>query len=178
MMEIFKTASTHAKLRMVAALSMLILGFIGVIVTDITRDGAWQYWRFICIIYAFMSIVLNWHYKQKGWKTSVLTIWHEIAHWTGLIAAIFVVSYFVSIGLISRFDASMLTLLLLALATYLAGIYIETTLIFVGVLLGFFAMGIAFTAEYLYGILLPLTVVVGGLLIAFIHHAHKKMTKL
>lgn len=168
---------TYTQLRIIAALVMLILGFIGVIVTDLIKDGAWTYWQFLCAVYAVMSLVLSWHVKRKGWKTTVLTIWHELAHWAGLIGAIFVVSYFVGIGLVSRFIASLLTLLLLSLATYLAGIYIETTLIFVGAILGIFALGIAFTAVYLYSILLPLTIVAAVILVVFIKKMHQSRDK-
>lgn len=166
------------KLRIIAALVMLALGFLGVIVTDIKKDGAWDYWRFLSVVYALISLVLSWHLKKKGVKTTLLTVWHEIAHWLGLIAAIFICSYFVSIGLIGRFEASLLTLLLLALTTYLAGIYIESSLILIGIILGGFAAGIAFLDEYLYNILLPLTIVVGILLVVLVHHAHKKLTKM
>ncbi len=66
---------------------------------------------------------LSWHVKKKGWRTTLVTLWHEAAHWAGLIASIFIAAYFVRIGMIGRFEASLLTLLLLALATYLAGVY-------------------------------------------------------
>lgn len=163
------------KLRMLVGLLMLALGFIGVVVTDIKKDGAWEYWRVLAVIFALLSLGLSWHLKKQGWKTTILTIWHEIAHWAGLIGAIWIASYLVHIGLIGRFEASLLTLLLLALTTFLAGIYIEPTFIFVGLLLGGFAISIGFIDTYLYNILLPATLVTAILLIAFLHHAHKKL---
>jgi hypothetical protein len=173
-MEIPKAPMTYTQLRVISALIMIILGFIGVIITDIAKGGAWKYWEFLCVVYALISLLLSWHVKRRKWKTSVLTIWHELAHWMGLIGALFIVSYFVEIGLVSRFIASLLALLLLTLATYLAGVYIETTLIFVSVILGIFALGIAFTAQSLYTILLPLTITVAGILVVYIYRAHKK----
>lgn len=173
-MEVHKAPITYTQLRIIAALAMIILGFIGVIITDIVKNGAWTYWQLLCIVYALISLLLSWHVKRKGWKTSVLTIWHELAHWTGLIGSVFIVSYFVEIGLVSRFIASLLSLLLLTLATYLAGVYIETTLIFVGVILGIFALGIAFTTQYIYSILLPLIIVAAIILVVYIYHVHKK----
>jgi hypothetical protein len=167
---------TYTQLRIVAALVLIIFGFIGVIITDVIKDGAWKYWQFLCIIYALISLLLSWQVKRKRWKTSLLTVWHELAHWAGLIGAIFIVSYFVKIGLVSRFIASLLSLILLTLTTYLAGIYIETTLIFVSIVLAIFALGIAFSAHYLYSILLPLTILTVVLLIVFIYHARKKHT--
>ena len=169
--------SAPLKLRLVIALVMLVLGFIGVIITDISKTGAWNYWRFLAVVYAVLSLVLSWHLKRKEWKTPLITIWHEIAHWVGLIGAIFVSSYFVQIGLIGRFEASVMILLLLALATFLAGIYIESTLIFIGIILGIFALGIAFLDAYFYNILLPFALVAIVVYVVFIRHAHKKMSK-
>lgn len=167
--------SAPLKLRLVIALVMLVLGFIGVIITDISKTGAWNYWRFLAVVYAVLSLCLSWHLKRKGWRTTLITVWHEIAHWAGLIGAIFVSSYFVQMGLIGRFEVSVMTLLLLALATYLAGIYIESTLIFIGIILGIFALGIAFLDAYFYNILLPFAVVAILVYVVFIRHAHKKM---
>jgi hypothetical protein len=87
---------------------MLFLGFIGVIVTDIRKDGAWNYWRVLCVIYALISLGMSWHLKRRGWKTTALTVWHEIAHWAGLFGSIFVTSWFVHIGALGRFEASLL----------------------------------------------------------------------
>ena len=169
-MQILKNSS--AKFRIIAGLLMLALGFFGVMITDIKKDGAWEYWRIISVVYALISLVMSWHLKQQGWKVTLLTIWHEIAHWSALIGAIGIASYLVHIGLIGRFEASLLTLLLLALATFLAGIYIEPTLILIGLVLGGFAIGIGFIDTYLYNILLPITVIIAIALIAFVHH-HK-----
>ncbi|MBS0604899.1 MAG: hypothetical protein JSS60_07670 [Verrucomicrobia bacterium] len=177
-MDTLKHSGTSIRLRLVVALLMLALGFIGVIVTDVRKDGAWTYWRFLCIVYAILSLGLSWHLRKQGWKTSLLTLWHEVAHWAGLMGAIIIASYFVQIGMIGRFEASLLTLLLLALATYLAGIYTESTFILIGVMLGGFAAGIAFLDEYLYNIILPVTIVAGILLVVFVHHAHKKLTRM
>ena len=169
-------SSVTLKVRLSVALIMLMLGFIGVVFTDISKEGAWNYWRYVAVVYAILSLCLNRHLKTQGWKTTILTVWHEIAHWIGLIVATMIVSYFVHVGLLGRFEASVMTLLLLALATYLAGIYIESTMLIVGIMLGIFAIGIAFLDAYLYNILLPLTLLVGIILLILIRHAHKKLS--
>lgn len=177
-MQIHSHHHSSYKIRLVVALLMLALGFIGVILTDVKTQGAWDYWRFLAVIYALLSLGLNWYLRKKEWKTTAVTLWHEIAHWAGMIAAIFVVSYFVKIGIMSRFEASLIALLLLALASYLAGLYIEPTLLLIGLVLGIFAVGIAFLDEYLYNILLPVTVVAALVLLIVFHQAHKKLTKM
>ena len=173
-MNALQNKSALIKIRLTVALLMLVLGFIGVIVTDIKKDGAWEYWRALSIMYALISLVMNWYFKKQGWISTALTLWHEVAHWSGLIGAIFIASYFVQIGIVGKFEASLSALLLLALTTYLAGIYIESTFILIGIMLGGFAASIAFLDEYLYNILLPATIAGGILLILIVHYKHKK----
>lgn len=166
--------TTSIKLRLVIAFVLLTLSFIGVIITDIKKDGAWEYWRFLCVVFACLSLALSWHLRRKGWKTPLFTLWHELAHWIGLLGGIFVASYFVRIGFIGRFEASLLILLLLALATYLVGVYTEPTFILLGIILGVFAAGLAFLDAYLYNIILPLTLVAGIILFVVLYRSHKK----
>lgn len=153
------------KVRLFVGLIMLMLGFIGLVITNAEKEGAWDYWRWTACIYAALSLALNWHLKKIGWKKELVTVWQEILHWSGLMLAIWLISYVVHIGLQNRFEASLEVLILLALATYLAGIYMETSFIFIGLLLGLFAAGLAFFDEYLYGIVIPLTLLVIGALL-------------
>jgi len=161
------------RIRVVVSLLMLGFGLLGVIVTDVTRGGAWIYWRALCILYALLSLGLSWHLRRTGWKTSLFTLWHEVAHWIGLLGAVGVTSYVVQIGLLGRFEAGLFLLLLLALATYLAGVYTEPTLVIIGIFLGGFAISIAFLDEYLYNIILPGTLLAGILVVVLLHRSHK-----
>ncbi len=166
----------QTKLRLFVSLFLLLLGFIGVIVTDIVKSGGWTYWIYLCIVYAFVSLGLSWHLQRKGWRKTAYTMWHEVAHWAGLLASIAVAAYIVKIGLISRFEASLFTLLLLALATFLAGVYFEKTFIILGIALGIFATLFAFIDEYLYSLFLPLTILAGLGLVFWVYLTHRKST--
>ncbi|MBS0649626.1 MAG: hypothetical protein JSR93_00545 [Verrucomicrobia bacterium] len=146
------------KVRLFVGLLMLLLGFIGLIITNAHKQGGWNYWRWTAVVYAALSIGMNWHLKKIGWKKELVTIWQEILHWTGLLLSIWLVSFVVHIGLQDRFEASLEVLILLALATYLAGIYIDVCFIPIGLILGLFAAGLAFFDEYLYALLVPLTI--------------------
>ena len=88
--------------------------------------------------------------KKIRVEKEAVTVWQELLHWAGLMLAICLISYVVHIGLQNRFEASIEVLILLALTTYLAGVYIEVSFIPIGILLGGFAAGIAFFDEYLY----------------------------
>ncbi len=103
----------------------------------------------------------------------MVTVWHEVLHWAGLTLGVFLISRFVSIGLMGRFEAGLVVLSMLALTTFLAGIYIEVSFIFIGILLGFCAYSIAFLDQYLYAIMLPL-LALGAIAIFFLVYRKKK----
>ncbi|HEY2811094.1 MAG TPA: hypothetical protein VGJ00_06890 [Rhabdochlamydiaceae bacterium] len=152
---------------------MLVLGFIGVVCTDVSKEGAWQYWRVLALIYALMSLGVNLYLRKKGWKTTLYSFWHELWHWVGLLLCVSLISYLVKIGIISRFLAGLQILTLLALSTYLIGVYIEITFIPIGIVLGLCAVGIAFFDQYLYAIAIPVLLIASGIVLWLVHRAHK-----
>ena len=95
---------------------------------------------------------------------SLVKIWHEILHWAALVAAVFLISAFVRMGVLGRFEAGLVIITILGLTTFIAGIYIEISFIVIGIAMGFFAVGGALAQEYLYYMMIPVLLI----LIAFI----------
>lgn len=160
--------------RLAVSISMLILAFLGLVFTDVKTTGAWDYWKWMVPIYAILSLWLSWYVKRQTQTISPVTLWHELLHWIGLFLAVLLVSFFVHLGIIGRFTAGIFDMTLIALAVFLAGIYIETTFIFVGIVLGIFAFLTAFIVQYLYAFLIPI-LIGGGLIVAIaVWLSHKK----
>ncbi|QVL57314.1 MAG: hypothetical protein KFB93_08015 [Simkaniaceae bacterium] len=155
----------HWKMRLMIAIIMLGLSFIGLVVSDIRQNGAWNYWRVMVPIFAILCLFLSWYLRKKQKIMSATTIWHELVQWFGLALAVYLVSIFVNIGLIGRFEAGLVVLTMLALNTFITGIYVESTFFVIGILLGLFAAAAALLAAYIYSIMLPLTIGVAVLLI-------------
>ena len=160
------------KMRLIVALTMLILAFIGLVVTDLFKDGAWGYWRWMVPIFAILSIFLNWYLHRNQKTISGTTIWHEIACWGGLALAVYVISTFIGVGILARFQAALVVLTMLALTSYINGIYREPTFIAIGIMLGVFAITSAFFIKYIYTIILPLTLIVGVILVWIARKKH------
>lgn len=152
------------KCRLVVGGLMFLLAFSGVLVTVWKREGAWNYWRFLAAVFAAMSLGLSAYLKHYQWKEALVTVWHEIFHWLGLFLSIALLSNMVKLGILSPFSASLQALVLLALATFLAGIYIEKTFLFIGILMGCFALVLSYISLYSYLLLVPLSL---GFIIAF-----------
>lgn len=174
-MEEEKKTQHHWKARFFVALIMLALAFAGLIFSDIRKDGAWTYWRSMTIVYAVLCLWLSWYLRRKKQSLSLVKIYHELMHWAGLILGVFMVSVFVNNGILNRFAASLVVITLLALTTFLAGVYIEITFIPIGILLGFFALGSSLIAEYIYTIVMPVgLVVIVGILWVLYRLRHSK----
>ena len=162
---VIKKHHHHWKMRLLVALIMLGLSFIGLIVSDIKQNGAWNYWRIMVPIYAVLCLFLSWYLRRQKKIMSAATIWHELVQWVGLALSVYLVSIFVKIGLMGRFEAGLVVLTLLALTIFIAGIYVEATFFLIGLLMGIFAAAAALMAAYVYTVMLPLTIIVAVLLV-------------
>lgn len=155
----------HWKMRWMIAIIMLGLSFIGLIVSDFRQDGAWDYWRLMVPVFAILCLFLSWYLRRKQKIITPTTIWHELVQWFGLALTVYLISVFVDSGLMGRFQAGLVVLTLLALNTFITGIYVEATFFVIGILLGLFAAAAALFVAYIYTIMLPITVGVAVLLI-------------
>lgn len=163
--------------RLIVGLIMLVFSFVGLVIADIEKNGAWIYWRVMVPFFAVLCLWLSWYLRRKKHSLSPIKIWHEVLHWLGLVFCVYLVSVFVQMGIMGRLDASLMVITLLALTTFIAGIYVEFTFIPIGIMLGIFAFAAALTEEYLYSVMLPITLGVAGIMVWMIHKMKKKHHK-
>lgn len=160
--------------RLIVGLVMLILSFVGLIVTDLYQQGALNYWRIMVPLFALLSIGLSYYLRKKHHEITAIKIWHEVLHWLGLIIMVYLLSMYVEMGVYSRFQAALGTIALLALSTYLAGVYLDSSFIVIGITLGLFAAGAGLLTEYLYSVMLPVAIIIAAVIIYLAHRKHKK----
>ncbi len=165
------------KARLSVGIIMLLLAFLGMVVTDVRSKGGWDYWKWAVPVYAILALWLSWYMRKQRQVITPITLGHEVLHWLGVIAAVFAVSFFVHLGIISRFIAGIFDLTLLSLGIFIAGIYIESTFLWIGIVLGLFSCLSAMVVQYLYAILIPL--MVGGVAVLgiILWISHRKMKK-
>jgi hypothetical protein len=163
----------HLKAKLMVGLLLLVLSFIGMIITDFAPGSAWRYWSIMLPFFAIICLWLSWLDSDKKHKLDGVTIGHEILHWLALLATVYMVVIFTQLGIMSNIVAGLFILTLLALATFLAGVYIDLTFMIIGVLLGLFAIISAMFIKYLFVITIPLCVIVIVLLYLLYKHGHK-----
>jgi hypothetical protein len=147
------------KLRVVLTISLLLFALIGLVLTDISSTWGWHYWRVMVPVYAIFSISLSAYLRSKKEREPKSALWQDITMWAVSLLSIYVVSIYVHIGMMGRFNAALQVLTLLALTTCMAGIFIELTFLPLGIVLGGFAVAAAFAEVYLYSIVIPFTVI-------------------
>ena len=151
------------KARLGVGVAMLLLAFFGMVATDVLSSGGWDYWKWVVPVYAILALWLSWYVRKQQQIITPITLGHEVLHWVGVIAAVFMVAFFVHLGIISRFVAGIFDLTLLSLGIFIAGIYIEPTFLFIGIVLGIFSCLSAVVVQYLYAAVIP--IIIGGAII-------------
>jgi hypothetical protein len=157
-------------------LAMLILAFIGIIVTDIQTTGGWVYWKWTVPLYAIMALSLSWYERRRKETVSPITLWHEALHWASLFAVIVLIAIYVHMGLVGRSIASLFALTTLALTVFTIGIYVEPTFILIGIVLGAFAAIVALTIQFFYAFTIPVFILGIGIVSYMIWHSHKRQS--
>ena len=123
------------KARLFVSLVMLGLAFLGLIIMDLHPRSYWLFSQIMSALYALLSLWLYWYLNRGQHKVDGSTIWHQLLHWLGLLLAVYITSVFVSTGVMASIQAGLMTLTLLALTVFLAGVYTDTAFMLIGITL-------------------------------------------
>lgn len=162
--------------RLIVSLTMLGLALVSLIVMDLHPRSYWVFSQIMAGLYAILSLWLFWYLHRGEHKVHTSTLWHQLLHWIGLLLAVYITSIFVSTGVMASLQAGLMTLTLLALTIFLAGVYTDTSFIFIGITLAIFAAGAALIQAYLSALMIPV-ILVAALIIYVLLHREKKQNK-
>lgn len=165
------------KARLVVCAIMLVLAFVSLVLVDIHSKGYWLYSQALALIYAVMSIWLFWYLNRGDGRFSRSTIWHQILHWIGLLAALYLVHVFVTAGIISALAAGVVTVTMLALTIYLVGIYSDIAFVLIGITLAVCAYCLAYIQSYLSIIMIPVILIAAFIIFMVVHRDRRKAEK-
>jgi len=144
---------------------LLGLALIGMGLTQASDGGGALYWLIVLWIYALFSLVRAWlQAKQRD-----ESIWSEIHlhvfHWLGALVAVHIVFVLERNDILARNAASDVAMVVLALASYLAGLHFERLFVLIGIILAIMAVVGAFVEQYtLWLVAIPTSLIAGWLL--------------
>lgn len=150
--------------------ALVLLAFVGVVITDISPSDAHFYWIVMLFVYASVAIYSGRKQaKVKGEKLGGLIL-RQMIHWGGSLVAILCVYTLLHTGTITDEEAGLIILLLLALATFLAGGYVGWRYYVLGALLALITVVAVYIEEFMWIIMLVGIAIIG---ITFFWSKHK-----
>ena len=173
-------ASPHLKIsvrnwkkRLVVSTILLIISLAGVIITaSLERNTSFSrwYWTGAVIVFAGLSIWIS-RVDIPGRRIRGVTVWHSFLHWFALLVIILHIHLLVYAGIADNITAGLMILLLLALTTFLAGIYYDSTFCWLGTVL--FVLAVVSTLLYRYLLPVAIIAIIAVALIAYLLYRKK-----
>ena len=142
--------------RVIADCAMLLLSLVGVGITDWAPQHSWKYWSYLVPVFGIITIVETWRSRRPDERKLNLPM-PQIMPWSK--------APFLPQGNPVAEIAGLVNLMMLALATFLAGVHFDWTYLLVGVVLGCFAASAAFVEQYLLLWMLPVAAVAAAIIV-------------
>ncbi|HMB30959.1 MAG TPA: hypothetical protein VKN82_03960 [Desulfohalobiaceae bacterium] len=154
-------------------ITLLLLSCLGIGITDFSPHYGVRYWIIITAVFALISIFFGFSKnKELGYGTKY--VFTQILHWLGLLLAIFMILYLEGSGRINSEAAGLVTLLIVAVVSFLSGVHGDWRFGLIGILLGLTLIGAAWIEEYFWMLLIPLFI---ALVIGILWFWHQRKTK-
>jgi len=113
-------------------LVMLFLPFAGIALSDIEAGITWPYWHLVAVAYFVGALGLAILHRSEDFRL-MPSIVRLAIHWLGVLGAVHGMFYFVNTDHLTDGQAGLVLGLLLALAIFLCGVYVQWRMIVVGI---------------------------------------------
>lgn len=142
--------------------AMLVLALVGMGLTMSREDGGWEFWIFLLMFYAGVSVFWAWQRAKQRREPVWKMVRTQVFHWSSVLLTFGVLVLFEQTDIISREATADVALLMLALGCILAGVHFEWTFLLVGIVLGVMAIAISYLEQFfVWLIMLPVIIAAG-----------------
>jgi hypothetical protein len=143
-----------------AFLFLVVLSLGGVAIMDYSvRYGLW-YWVAMAIVSGGLSIALAWRSAAEAGETAGGHLQRQVFHWLTLISGLLLVFFLQSAEALTPATSGLMALLMLALATTLAGVHFRPRLAVLGGIQAATFVAAVLTEEFFWVLLILILVVV------------------
>lgn len=140
-------------------ITLMALSAIGIGVTNFKPVMSFWYWAAMVPVFGAVSIYMGWSKARRRGEGVSRIIRVQLLHWVGLLAAVVLIYLlFEPAGRINNNQLAFITLLALALATFLAGVHFDWRFMVIGTVLGACVAGAAFVEQFMWMIVIPIVV--------------------
>lgn len=143
-------------------LTLIALSAVGIGVTNFLPVKSFWFWAAMVPVFGIVSIGIGWSKARRRGEGISRIIRVQLLHWAGLLAAVLLIYFLYDpAGRINNNELALVTLLALALATFLAGVHFDWRFLVVGLILGATLAGAAFVEQLIWLVVLPVVVAAG-----------------
>ena len=142
-------------------ITLIVLATVGIAITNFSPFESFYFWVAMVPVFGLTSLYIGWTKARNRGEGISRILWVQLLHWIGLLAAIGLIYLLYSkTGRIDNNQLALLTLLSLALTTFLAGVHFEWRFMVVGVILGAAVGGAAVIEQLIWMIVIPIAVII------------------
>jgi len=140
-----------------------LLALVGIGMTDFSPQLSHWYWLAMVLVTGIACVVMEWSRGREKGLTGMVIIKHEVVTWLGVLVAVNLVYFLLHSGRLDSENTGLVILLILALATFLAGLRLNWRLCILGVLLGGTLILAAYLEEFLWIVLMVVVAAAAGI---------------
>lgn len=157
---------TRRYLEEIVLVVLVLLSGIGVAINDYNPASAFRYWIWMAPLFGIISTAAAWARARRRNEAVGRVVQTQAMHWLGVVGAVYLVYLLQSTGRMANEAAGLAALIVLALASFLAGVHADWRLSLVGIVLGITVVGFAILEQIIWVLVIPLLILaVIGLLI-------------
>lgn len=124
---------------------LVVLSGVGIIVNDYGSPAtAFRTWLWMTPVFGVVSTWAAWSRAQRRGNPVAAIVPTQIVHWLGVVGAVLLIYVLQIYGRMTNEAAGSAVLVVLALATFLAGVYTDWRLAVLGLILGGAVIGFAY----------------------------------
>ena len=133
---------------------LVLLAILGIGITDYSPLSSHWYWLAMVVANGIACIVMEWSRARENGLSVTAIIKQEALRWLGVLLAVQLVYFLYHAGRLDSENTGLVILLILALATFLAGLRLGWRLCILGVLLGGTLILATYLEEFLWIVLM------------------------
>jgi hypothetical protein len=143
-------------------IDLMILAVVGVAINHFAPAKSYSYWLVMVPVFGIACIVLEWSRARVRGKSGWAILHDQLLHWAGVLAAIYLIYLLRKTEQLSDTNSALVILLILALATYLAGIQLGWRLYIIGCFLGAVFLLSTFLIDFMWVLIVAGLALIGG----------------
>jgi hypothetical protein len=148
-------AMSHRRRGELILIGLTILAIIGIAITDYDRYYGLRYWLIMVPIFAGASIYTGWSRARAEGENPAAILRIQAFHWLASALAVCLVYLLQSTGRMNKEAAGLVTLLTVALGTFLAGVHFSWRFCILGGILFLTVVAAAFLETFFWVFLIP-----------------------